>query len=171
MGRVCSLCRRSDRTEIDDALLAGAAPLWRIAAAYDTSESALRRHEKRCLRERLEAAKMLDAEALARRMAQLDNHVDAVLEAAGRDRRLALLAVAEGRRNVDTLMRLLVVHAAERRNAQSTVTAEGYSAPVFNDDPETIRTVLKMLIESGAAALPAPTGDDQQPPGEQETTG
>ncbi len=101
-------------------------------------------------------------------MAQLDRHVDRVLRRseATKDDRLGLLAVAEGRRNVDTLMRLLVVHAAEQTDAQRRVVAKGGFPPtVFDDHPEAIRDVLRMLVESGAATLPPA---DDQPEQEQE---
>jgi len=43
-------------------------------------------------------------------MAALDGHVNRVLGEARRDHRLVLLGVAEGRRTMDTLMRLLLIH-------------------------------------------------------------
>ncbi len=100
---------------------------------------------------------MLDAQALARRMAHLDAHVDDVLVEAGHDRRLTLLAVAEGRRNVDTLMRLIVLHTAEQQNEQRTVSADSASSRpliVFPNSPDALRRVLQKLIESGAAVPP-----------------
>ncbi len=63
-----------------------------------------------------------------------------------------------------TLGKLLwsMLHAAEQRDEQQSTVAEGYPPPVFSDDPETIRAVLRMLIES-RAALPQPADDEQQP--------
>jgi len=156
MPRLCSVCSHKQHAAIDAALIEHAVPYSGIAVAYGLSETALYHHKVNHLRQRLEEAKMLDVEALARRMEQLDGHVDDVLEKAGTDHRLRLLAVGEGRRNVDSLMRLIVLHAAEQQQEQNTVATEGYESPVCSDDPATIRTVLKMLIESGAAGGGAP---------------
>jgi hypothetical protein len=167
MGRWCTICCHPERRAIDAALIEHELPYRAIAHAYRVSNAGLYRHRVYHLRERLEEAKMLDAQALAARMAHLDGYVDRILESAGRDKRLALMAIAEGRRNVDTLARLLVLHAAQQRDEQCTVAAEGYPPPVWDNHPETIRKVLRMLIESGVAALP-PADDEQPEQGEQE---
>jgi hypothetical protein len=105
---------------------------------------------------------MLDAEALGRRIAQLDGYVDDVLDKAGRDHRVRLLAVVEGSRNVETLAKLSVLHAAEQQAAQQhAVAAEGNEPPVFDDDPDAVRQVLQVLIESGAAGGPVPPDDNE----------
>jgi len=156
IGYLCTICCHPQQRAIDAALIEHELPYRAIAHAYQVSNAGLYRHRVCHLRAKREEAKMLDAEALARRMEQLDRHVDDVLEKAGPDHRLRLLAVGEGRRNVDSLMRLIVLHAAEQQQEQYTVATEGYEPPVCSDDPATIRTVLKMLIESGAAGGGAP---------------
>jgi hypothetical protein len=55
-------------------------------------------------------------------MGALDGHVNRVLGEARRDHRLVLLGVAEGRRTMDTLMRLLLIH---QRGTSSRIHSSG----------------------------------------------
>ncbi len=165
MGRLCSVCIHRRRREIDAALIEHAVSYRSIALGFGLTEFAVKRHERAHLRERLEEAKMLDAQALAARMAELDGYVDRVLtrgEAAADDR-VVLLGVAEARRNADSLMRLIVLRSAEQQQERRTVAANGYPPPEWDNSPETLRTVLKYLIEAGAA-VPAPDEDEQPGP-------
>jgi hypothetical protein len=137
-----------------------------IAAQFGLAASSVQRHETNCLGATLqrsrEARDMLNAERLAERMQELDSHVDDVLKRTGRDHRVRMLAVDTGRRNVETLAKLALLHAAQQRIAEQRAVAADSAPVVFDDDPETIRTVLKMLVESGAA-MPAHDEDESEP--------
>ncbi len=165
MPRLCTICSHRRHTAIDAALVEHTTSYRRIADQFGVAESSLVRHEANCLGATLqrsrEARQMLDAERLAERMAQLSEHVDLVLAKAGRDHRVRLLAVDTGRKLIETWAKLAILHAAEQR----TVVAND-EPHVWDDDPNTIRTVLKMLVESGAMVPLAE--DEQQEPEQQE---
>ncbi len=52
----------------------------------------------------------------------------------------------------------MVLYAAEQRDEQRAEAAAGYPPPTFDDEPETIHAVLKLLIEAGAGR--AAPGED-----------
>jgi len=111
MTRLCSVCSHPQRRAIDAALIEHPVGLRRIAAAFGLSVSAIRRHQNEHLRARLEGRRECSTHRhSAARMAALDGHVNRVLGETRRDHRLVLLGVTEGRRTMDTLMRLLLIH-------------------------------------------------------------
>lgn len=103
---------------------------------------------------------MLDAQSLAARMAELEGHVDDVLASSKRaqDDRTRLMAVGEGRRNVESLLRLAVLaHAEQQQAAGQDAWLDGPGHPGEPLTPVEIGEVLRELIRGGAAV---PTRDD-----------
>ena len=123
MSRTCLVCWSPERTTIDQALLEHARGYRHIAARFHISSGSLRRHERHHLAHALshtkEARIMMDSEALVAKLLELDAAVRRVLargEASGDDR-LVLMAVREGRGDVETLARLGALNDIEERIA------------------------------------------------------
>lgn len=123
MSRYCRACFHPDRAAIDAALVEHAAGYARLAARFGLSYGGIRRHERdhlaRGFQDAQELHAMIDTEALVAKLEELDGAVHRVLsrgESSGDDR-LVLLAVKEGRGNVETLARIGVVCDLERRVA------------------------------------------------------
>ncbi len=121
MGRYCTACHHVDRSGVDKALLAHTAGYRRIAEQFALSATALRRHEREHLGDTLRTHKetqvLLDVASL---LAELNDLHDAVrrqlaLAEASADGRLVLAAVAEARRNIETLARLGPLGEIEQR--------------------------------------------------------
>lgn len=123
MGRYCRACFHPDRAEIDAALVEHAAGYARLAARFGLSYGGIRRHERDHLAHAFQDAQelhsMIDTQALIAKLEELDDAVHRVLSRgeSGGDDRLVLLAVKEGRSNVETLARIGVVSDLERRMA------------------------------------------------------
>ena len=123
MPRLCSVCAHPARAQIDEDLLAHEASYRVLAHRYGVHWDALQRHEHAHLgqsfRQSQEAQTLMHAERLITRLMGLEAAVDRVLarsEQVGDDR-LALLAIKEGRANVDVLARIGVMADLERRVA------------------------------------------------------
>lgn len=121
MPRLCSVCAHPARTQIDEDLLAHQVSYRVIAHRYGVHWDALQRHEHTHLgqsfRQSQEAQALMQTERLISRLMDLEAAVDRVLERSEQlgDDRLALLAVKEGRANVDVLARIGVMADLERR--------------------------------------------------------
>lgn len=122
MGRYCTVCRRSDVSEIDRALLTGE-PYRSIAALYGVSPTTLCRH-KNHIPEGLAMAQratevaraddlLAQVEALRQRTMQIldraeqADHRACTAQDADRARRTALKAIKEARGNLELLARLM----------------------------------------------------------------
>jgi hypothetical protein len=121
MGRYCLACFHPNRAAIDAALVEHATGYARLAARFGLSYGGIRRHERAHLahafRDAEELHAMIDTEALVAKLEELDSAVRRVLHRgeSGGDDRLVLLAVKEGRSNVDTLARLGALADVEAR--------------------------------------------------------
>lgn len=101
MARTCTICRHSERDQIDRALVAGCDTLRGLAATFGVSASAVRRHRTDHVPEALTKAKSLDdiaaADSLSDQVHTLRAHTLAVLaraEASG-ELKLELAALRE----------------------------------------------------------------------------
>jgi len=121
MSRLCTVCSHPQRVAIDAALVAHRHSYRKIAIEFGLVEASVYRHAMGHLPQALEEAKVkLDAESLARRIGALNGYVSRVLkrgEKAGDDK-LVLLAVGEGRRNIDSMAKLGVAADLEKRVAK-----------------------------------------------------
>lgn len=112
MTRFCTACQSERRQELDLALLAHSASYRRIAAQFGLSEASLRRHEQTHLRQAMEQSKewrmLANSESLIAEMNRLHEYVDGVLQrgVTNNDDRLILMAVREGRANVDSVAKI-----------------------------------------------------------------
>lgn len=102
MPQICKVCRHSQRSEIDQALVAGES-LRNIAGRFGTSASALHRHKcndlPMALSRAVEAQNAVAASDLLSQVRTLASRAEAILgraEASG-DLRTALLAIREVR--------------------------------------------------------------------------
>ncbi len=169
MARLCTICIHPERDAIEAELLTHQYSYRNIADHYAVEYSPLYRHEHvhlhSSLRQSREVRAMLGAEALAAKMAALDEDAHTLREWGheAHDPRTLAMGIAQGRNNVETLMRLIVLHAAERQQeAQEEVQvvpaqlqeATVEQARAVMGEPERLRTVLRMLMESGAAIEP-----------------
>ena len=121
MAMPCSVCLSPHAQEINDALLTPHQSYSAIAVRFGVGRQALFRHRHthlaRELREAREMHHMLTIEALTARVQELEDDVDWArdLAKAGQDVRAVLLAVQQGRGNVELLAKLLVDANVERR--------------------------------------------------------
>jgi len=124
MPRTCSICAHGDRAEIEQALVNGTA-LRDVAGRFNVSKSALGRHKSGHLPEKLTKAKdaeeAAEADDLLSQIQQLQRTTLRILRDAENDgdRRTALKAVSEARRNVGMLGEL-----AGELQRQGTVSVE-----------------------------------------------
>jgi len=99
MARACSICQHLQRDAIERAILSGE-PIRRIAARYNVSESALRRHRNKhfaeVLRQSKEAAEMARAEKLAEFILFVRNEALSVYKEARKGKRLRIALEALG---------------------------------------------------------------------------
>jgi hypothetical protein len=111
MPRVCTVCRHSQREEIDHQLL-GASPLRTIADQWSVSKTALIRHKAEHLASTLvkskQAEQVAHADALVDQLKRLTADARRIQEKAERaeDYRAALAAVRELIRIIDLVARL-----------------------------------------------------------------
>lgn len=116
MPRTCTVCVHSERTVIDEALLAGE-PNRRIAAQHGVSEQAVRRHKGDHLPGHLvkahEVEEVADADTLLSRLRGLNRETAAILkearEGGTKDNELALKAIARVEKQIELEGRLLDV--------------------------------------------------------------
>lgn len=156
MARLCTVCTHPERQAIDAALVEHRVGYRRVAVRYGLAPTSVRRHQTTHLSAKLQEAKMLDAEALAARMAQLEGHVDDVLANSKRahDDRMRLMAVAQGRNNVETLARLAVLRAAELQADQASVQEDARTVVAIPGDAPSIRDRIRIILESGGVEQP-----------------
>ncbi len=111
MPRVCSICQHPDRDAIDRRLVEGAA-LSKTAAIYRVSEDALGRHKDNHLPVKLVRAKevrdLTEADALLRRMLQLEQRARQILDQAqaSGDLKTALSGIREARNTLELLAKI-----------------------------------------------------------------
>jgi transposase-like protein len=112
MPRNCTVCAHPQVGEINAALFNPRLSLRRIAKRYGVHDSSLFRHNANCVaglvRQHKELRAMLSSEELAARLLERDAAVERVLkrgELAGDDR-LVLMAVREGRGNIEVYSRI-----------------------------------------------------------------
>lgn len=123
MGRLCTVCTHPECLDIDEALLEHATGYRDIGRRFGVEWHSLIRHEHNHLRSSLrqsqEVQSMASVEHLTARMAELEAYVTGVLErnAEDGDDRVVLLAVREGRGNVEVLAKLGPLGAVEQRLA------------------------------------------------------
>ncbi len=121
MGRYCIACFHPERAAIDAALVEHTAGYARLAARYGPSYGGIRRHERdhlaHAFRDAQELHAMVNTETLVAKLEDLEGAVRRVLQRgeSGGDDRLVLLAVKEGRANVETLARLGALSEVEAR--------------------------------------------------------
>lgn len=112
MARTCTICVHESRAEVEAELVRRVA--YRdIARRFSVSKDALSRHAREHLPATLararEAAELEEADGLLGQVRGLQSRTLAVLEAAeeSREHRTALAAIAEARRNLELLAKLL----------------------------------------------------------------
>jgi hypothetical protein len=112
MGRLCTICCHPRRTEIDAAVLAHLSGFRPIAARFQVDPVSLRRHTHNHLaaqvQQAAEARALASTESLIAELNTLHAHARSVLVRAeqARDDKLILLALREGRADVEALARL-----------------------------------------------------------------
>ena len=110
-GQKCSICTRDDAAEIAASIMVGAASLRRIAAQFGTTDATLRRHRDHCMKGAVQAAvqeRNLDAgESTLSQCRNLQAITSKVLSDVNGDPALTLKAVAEARKNLELLSKLL----------------------------------------------------------------
>ena len=142
MARTCTICTHSERTEIDQALLAGEA-FRHIAARFGTSASALLRHKKADIPATLARAKQADeevrAETLFERLQSLSAETNAILgEARGSgNHAVALQAIGKS----EKLLELEVVPVVN----ENDVVAVDEIGEVFGDNDRLSALVANLV--------------------------
>lgn len=111
MPRVCSICQHPDRDAIDRRLVEGAT--YRdIAGQFRLSKSAVERHRESHLPAKLvraqEVRELTEADALLRRMLQLEQRARQILDQAqaSGDLRSALSGIREARNTLELLAKI-----------------------------------------------------------------
>jgi len=140
---LCTVCGHEQRHEIDRELLAHRVAMSVIGRKYGLSDDALTNHLHRHIAARLhadkEAADLLDTQSLVAEIRDLHAHTRGQMEAAEEsgDGRLVLLAVREGRANVDQLSKLSILKDFEVRAkaALALVNDVAKAVPGSTDTP------------------------------------
>jgi hypothetical protein len=151
MPRVCTICPREARSEIESAIVVGE-PIRRIAAAHGVSEAALRRHRDRhlvpALGRAIEEERIdVDADRLTAWAASLQRKTLTLLakaEAAG-DLTNARGFVAEARKNLELLGRVAGVLDA---SPQVAIDARRQVAVLANLSEEELRALAAQAVEA-----------------------
>jgi hypothetical protein len=113
MPRICTICGHPDRAEIDRALVTGTEANRRIAARFQLSEQAIRRHRTDHLPAELTKAAAIEEEATATgllaRLRALNAETADVLKAArdAEDHELRLKAITRAEKQIELEGRLL----------------------------------------------------------------
>jgi hypothetical protein len=139
VGRPCSICMDDRLAAINMEIVQRTHGFRVISSRYGVSYAALQRHAATHLRETIRTSKelraMLDAQALTARLLELDEAVTRILRRAEHsgDDRLALLAIREGRADVESFARIGVVAEVERR---LHLLEQGGTSEVDSEDEE-----------------------------------
>lgn len=147
MARTCTVCSHADRELIDSAVVGCGTSNRRIAAQYNLSETAVRRHSRRHLPAALSAAagatEAAKADNLLDRLTKLDSFVDSVLVSAAADgaHGTVLRAVREARAGIELRARLA-----------SELAAGGAGITVILSAPRPDRSNRQPVIQLGEAA-------------------
>jgi hypothetical protein len=162
MPRVCTVCSRTDRREIDGMIVDGLGN-QRIAATHGVTEQALRRHGAHHLSARLRRAAdledQLNARSLVSRYAELANTAEAVRIAAfaDGDTRGTVLAINAERQILDVLIDRFKLSDASIISADQEMRAlAGALNEVIGNRPDSADELAAALR---ARSLPRP-GDD-----------
>jgi hypothetical protein len=121
VGRLCTICSHAQHRQIDGELLRHEVGYKKVAGRYGLILSSVQRHARTHLaaqlREHEETAMLLDVASLLAELTDLHAHVrrQLALAEASADGRLVLAAVAEARRNIETLARLGPLGEIEQR--------------------------------------------------------
>ena len=143
MSRLCTVCSRTDKAEIDQALVAGG-PYRSIAKLFDASPQAVYRHLQGHLPSSLtkaaEAKEIAEAGTLLDQVKDLQSKALSILsraEQAG-DLRTALIAIREGRSTLELLSKLTERDPQGDQPVQITrvtvVLPAGYEPPGYEPD-------------------------------------
>jgi hypothetical protein len=128
MARTCTVCKNGKRDAINAALIAGTAPIRRIAADNGVTESALRRHAAKHLPATLaraqDAKEIAVADTLLGQCRELQGRTLTILDRAERSHELktALQAIREARGLLELLAKLTGELAAQPSMQQNVVT-------------------------------------------------
>lgn len=158
--RVCTVCGDKSRKAIEKALVEGGS--YRdIAGRYGVSKSAVERHAKRCVPERLaraaEVRERVNGDALLGRLEELRSETLAVLESVrGRDDAVALKAIQRLEKQLELAGRLI----GELRDGSTVnvlvspewVALRTVILGVLERHPEARRDVSAALEEAGGLA-------------------
>jgi hypothetical protein len=131
MSRSCTICLHLQRADIEASLLDRHETFRGIAEHFGLTTTSVYRnrttHMAAKLRESQEARDMLDAEALAARLLALDESVHRVLQRGEKsgDDRLVLLAVKEGRLDLESYAKIGVMSDVEKRLAALEAGKDG----------------------------------------------
>ena len=131
MARTCTVCKNGKRDAINAALIAGTAPIRRIAADNGVTESALRRHAAKHLPATLaraqDAKEIAVADTLLGQCRELQGRTLTILDRAERSHELktALQAIREARGLLELLAKLTGELAAQPSMQQSVMVGVG----------------------------------------------
>lgn len=114
MPRLCHVCTHPDRLAIEAEILAGVDSKQRIATKYGLKEPAIRRHRDGHMTKAVAAARESAVEeekqngrTVLERLEDIQRHVISILEGASNEPRLSLQAIAEARKNLELMAKLL----------------------------------------------------------------
>jgi hypothetical protein len=132
MPRTCTLCSHPDRPAIDAALVSGT-PFRNIAERHGVSVGALFRHQDHlsaALLHAREIEQVAQADDLLAQVRDLQRRTLRILDGAERagDRRTALAAIREARRNLELLGRLASCSETRQSISPSAVSGSRFAA-------------------------------------------
>ena len=152
MPRTCTICHHAQRREIDEALLASES-LRNVAKRTGTSYTALHRHKKSHLPQKLakakEAEEVVESDSLLERLRQLNRETQDVLRAArdGGNHDLRLKAINRAEKQLELEGKLL----SELNDGASTQINIQVLAPIILEAlaafPEARQAVAGRLLE------------------------
>lgn len=149
MPRTCTICRHEQHQAIDQALIAGE-PFRRIAAHFETSEAALRRHKKHLSHQIVKAAERREdrhADSLIDQVDALAARTRALLDEVFPEQRqngqkISPRDVAAAVREVRETLRLTAQLTGQLKGDGATVNVGVFASPAWNEVITTITGAL-----------------------------